>query len=101
MSDVDRLENLYAFECEGGPLKNCVEWQALKTRIADAERGSAEEWSQSMMVYWRFKRNIPGPWQFGYRTSVGGGLVRMGLWNGDRTHGPIVDLDEIETRAHE
>ena len=53
-----------------------------------------------MMVYWRFKKNSPGPWFFGYRTSISGshGLVRMGLWNGDTTNGPIVDPYEIETR---
>lgn len=31
---VDRLENYYQFECEGGPLKNCVDWQRLKALIA-------------------------------------------------------------------
>lgn len=28
---IDRLENYYVFECEGGPLKNCVEWQTLRS----------------------------------------------------------------------
>lgn len=53
-----------------------------------------------MMVYWRFKVDRPGPWRVGYRTSVGGGLVRMGLWHGDTTHGLIVDQQEIETRRY-
>lgn len=26
---VERLENYYNFECDGGPLRNCVEWQQL------------------------------------------------------------------------
>ena len=30
---IDRLENDYRFECEGGPLKNCVEWQELRRRV--------------------------------------------------------------------
>ena len=53
-----------------------------------------------MMVYWRFKTGSPRPWAFGFMTSVSGGLVRMGLWNGDTVHGPIVDMGEIETRAY-
>lgn len=31
---VDRLEHHYCFECEGGPLRNCVEWQQLKGALA-------------------------------------------------------------------
>lgn len=27
------LENRYDFSCEGGPLKNCEEWNELKKRI--------------------------------------------------------------------
>lgn len=27
---IDRLENYYDFQCEAGPLRNCVEWQSLK-----------------------------------------------------------------------
>lgn len=27
---VDRLEHEYAFECAGGPLRNCTEWIDLK-----------------------------------------------------------------------
>lgn len=26
---VKRLETHYDFQCEGGPLRNCVEWQEL------------------------------------------------------------------------
>ena len=55
---------------------------------------------EEMMVYWRFKGDRPGPWKFGYRTSIHGGLVRMGLWNGDTSHGPIVAPAEIETRRY-
>lgn len=32
-SIIDRLENFYGFACEGGPLKNCVEWQLLKALL--------------------------------------------------------------------
>lgn len=53
-----------------------------------------------MMLYWRFKSDKPGPWRFGYRTNLSGGLVRMGLYHGDTTRGPIVDPSEIETRAY-
>lgn len=35
---IDQLENYYDFQCEGGPLRNCVEWRQLKARIADLER---------------------------------------------------------------
>lgn len=53
-----------------------------------------------MMLYWRFKTDKPSPWRLGYRTSLSGGLVRMGLYHGDTVHGPIVDPIEIETRAY-
>ena len=53
-----------------------------------------------MLMYWRFKRDAPGPWHFGYQTPVGSGLVRMGLWHGDTSRGPIVDPAEIETREY-
>ena len=32
---VQWLEGYYDFQCEGGPLKNCVEWQSLKDALAD------------------------------------------------------------------
>jgi hypothetical protein len=31
---VERLENYYDFQCEAGPLKNCVEWHQLKAILA-------------------------------------------------------------------
>ena len=31
----DRLEINYDFECEGGPLKNCVEWRDLRKILSD------------------------------------------------------------------
>lgn len=31
---IDRLENYYDFQCEGGPLKNCVEWHQLKSLLS-------------------------------------------------------------------
>jgi hypothetical protein len=30
----DKLENYYDFECTGGPLKSCVEWQQLRAALA-------------------------------------------------------------------
>jgi hypothetical protein len=49
MSDdiVGRLENVYDFQCQAGPLKNCVEWIALKAEIERLRAGRAavvEEW---------------------------------------------------------
>ena len=42
------------------------------------------------------------PWVFGFMTSIKGssGLVRMGLYNGDTTWGPIVDPIDIETKPY-
>ena len=33
---LDRLENHYDFQCEGGPLRLCVEWQQLKVAALEA-----------------------------------------------------------------
>lgn len=30
---IDRLENFYSFDCEAGPLKHCVDWQALTAAL--------------------------------------------------------------------
>jgi hypothetical protein len=46
--------------------------------------------------YWRFKGEKA--YRYGWPSSVERGLVRMGLYNGDTTHGPIVDPHEIEIR---
>jgi hypothetical protein len=48
------------------------------------------------LVYWRFRGSAPGPWSFGYVTHLSGGLIRMGLWNGDDSRGPVVSPEEIE-----
>lgn len=37
MDMIDRLEHSYQFECEAGPLKNCLEWQKLKSAIDTAK----------------------------------------------------------------
>ena len=34
---ADKLETAYAFECEAGPLKNCVDWQTLRREAARLE----------------------------------------------------------------
>lgn len=48
------------------------------------------------MVYWRFKKDTPGPWAFGYVTWLENGLIRMGPWNGCDWLGIIVNAKEIE-----
>lgn len=53
-----------------------------------------------MSVWWRFKRDAPGPWHFGFKTDVGSGLVRMGHYNGDYSGGVVVDPTEIETKPY-
>ena len=39
---IDRLEHHYRFECEAGPLQNCVDWQQL-IRLVRAERTEQEQ----------------------------------------------------------
>lgn len=53
-----------------------------------------------MPVWWRFKLKAPGPWHYGWMVHLPGGLVRMGLYNGDTERGPVVDPSEIETREY-
>lgn len=54
------------------------------------------------MVYWRFKRNAPSAWAFGYVTYAGGcNMLRMGRWNGDTMGGAVVDASEIEWREYQ
>ena len=36
---IAKLEDYYDFECEGGPLKNCQDWIALKTSLASLIEG--------------------------------------------------------------
>lgn len=51
-------------------------------------------------VYWRFKRNAPGPFSLAFVQHLSGtNLVRMGWYMNDDVHGPIVDLDEVEIRT--
>ncbi len=33
---ITKLENYYDFQCEGGPLKNCLEWRQLKASVLAA-----------------------------------------------------------------
>lgn len=68
--------------------------------MSDVTRVRGYSFNLPMMLYWRFKTDKPSPWRLGYRTSLSGGLVRMGLYHGDTVHGPIVDPAEIETRAY-
>ena len=47
-------------------------------------------------VYWRFKGEKA--YRYGYPTRIEKGLIRMGCWNGDTTHGTIVDEKDIEVK---
>lgn len=40
--------------------------------------------------YWRYKGEKE--YHYGYPTLVGSGLVRMGVWHGDGTMGPMVEI---------
>jgi len=54
-----------------------------------------------VMCYWRFKRNSPGPWRFGYPTNTDNhSIIRMGTYNGDIMGGSFVDPSEIETKPY-
>lgn len=48
------------------------------------------------IVYWRFKGEKA--YRFGYCTYEAKGLYRMGLYNGDTTHGFLVDPSDIELK---
>ena len=53
------------------------------------------------MVYWRYKKDVPSPWLFGYVTYTNiCDLVRMGSYNGDDTHGTVVSVSEIEWKYY-
>jgi hypothetical protein len=45
--------------------------------------------------YWRF-RGTTNSWRYGWPSDAGGGLIRMGYYNGDTFHGPIVRECDIE-----
>lgn len=47
-------------------------------------------------VYWRFKGEKA--YHYGYPTRVERGMWRMGSYNGDTTHGVIVDPSDIELK---
>lgn len=48
--------------------------------------------------YWRFKDEKR--WRYGYPTRLKDGLIMMGLWNGDRQRGTVVDPNDIEVRKY-
>lgn len=48
--------------------------------------------------YWRFKGEKI--WHYGWATDLHNGLARMGAYNGDRIHGVIVSITEIETKPY-
>lgn len=57
--------------------------------------------SPGSMVYWRFRRDVPCEWRFGYCTyEHGHDLIRMGAYNGDTTRGAVVSISEIEWKLY-
>jgi len=54
--------------------------------------------SYGVSCYWRFKKDGRA-YRYGWPThDQKSGLVRMGVYNGDTTRGPLVDETEIETK---
>lgn len=47
---ITRLEGHYAFECPGGPLRNCTAWLQLKALFAPSERVSRTRDNESSVV---------------------------------------------------
>ena len=47
--------------------------------------------------YWRFKGEKA--YRYGYATLMSAGMFRMGLYNGDKITGPIVDINDIESKS--
>lgn len=47
--------------------------------------------------YWRFKGDKE--YRYGWPSEAGNGLVRMGRYNGDLWHGPLVSPLDIEVRS--
>lgn len=52
------------------------------------------------MVWWRRKGALQ--WHFGYCTYIerSSHLVRMGNYNGDSSHGPVVSANDIEWKKY-
>jgi hypothetical protein len=67
---IDRLENSYDFQCEAGPLKNCVEWQQLKALLAALER-EAFEANRTILVLTHESRSPDGDGQREVSTPSG------------------------------
>lgn len=53
---LDRLEDHYQFECHGGQLRNCVEWQQLK---ADCSAVVQERDALARRVAWQPRETAP------------------------------------------
>jgi hypothetical protein len=52
------------------------------------------------MVLWRFSKEEKA-YMFGYVTYVSSyNMIRMGLWNGDSNHGPVVDIADIDWKEY-
>lgn len=51
------------------------------------------------MYYWRFKGEKA--YRFGFTSEANWPLIRMGCWNGDYSHGTIVDINDIEYKNYD
>jgi hypothetical protein len=49
---IDRLENYYDFECTGGPLRHCVEWQQLKAVLVPPAEATPRELREAFDAGW-------------------------------------------------
>ena len=73
---MKRLESYYGFECEGGPLRNCVEWHQLKAHVSTLQSAPpAGAQGETRCVPEQFRnasydgRNGPKAWLDGYDTA--------------------------------
>ena len=68
---ANRLESYYNFECEAGPLRNCIEWRELRAAI-DRLRAMAEagerlvEVAGAIVKHAEFRTKVHG----GYRDAI-------------------------------
>ncbi len=49
---IDRLEKYYEFQCPGGPLKNCIEWQQLSAALRAETQARQEAETEIRQKLW-------------------------------------------------
>jgi hypothetical protein len=74
---LDRLENYYTFECEGGPLRNCVEWQRVKALLTDLEAAPPQKETTMKMEQEPGEMHWKDGWLF---KRLDDGSVRIRVW---------------------